>query len=91
MQTNCVKVVEKYVYKYANFLFKKTVEFFNSVNKKIKFSRISQLFQLNTQRFSTAKIQVSNLLNVSFTRFPQTSTITTNIFIKEIKKEVLWK
>ena len=79
MPTNCVKVVRNSVKKYAK-------KFWNSFVQKcvissfthhsLKFTVFSTSF---SQAFLTRFFEKIHLLNKSFTLFPQTSTITTNI------------
>ena len=84
MQTNCVKLVEKVVYKYAKSLFTFSVEKFKAVNKKLPLLRIARVFTKNTQQLLTAKNCKTNLLNWAFAQFPHSSTITTNLYIRKI-------
>jgi hypothetical protein len=78
MLINCVKVVKKSAQKMFTLIVDKTkdVDYFS------RFHTINIVFQSFRQLVSTYKNEVSNLKNSSFTLFPQTSTITTNIYIE---------
>lgn len=82
MQTNCAKLVKKYVEKYAQKTCKLNVEKIQSVYKNSVLKSFTRVFNSFSQSFSLINKKVYTLKNRGFTHFPQTSTITT-IYLKD--------
>lgn len=88
MPINCVKSVNKPVEKVAKKSFKIAVEKIQDVYKTFTLLSFTQVLQSFSQQLLTFINTNFNLLKSGFTHFPQTSTITTNIY-KEM--EEIWK